>query len=282
MNLHLAYSPLGTHRRLRRDIVTLLRLFGIDALSPLSTLQDQAIARWVSPGRERWSEPGVVLRSRSASAAFWRAIGNLPLYHEIWPLVSSYRHVLLLGGTLKPQDRKNELAVRLWQQGIEFDNIVHLAGDRAVDPVRDAVSLYGAQQPGGLPVRQDWKGITLGLPETESDMMYELWQRSEIPTGMLGIPMQFIQAAATSGHRSHTRDTYHQWLSSNPRRGRVLLISISPHGPYQYWEAVRVLQPAGFQVHLAAAGAALGPQEPQYFLGGLARWLRSYHAASAS
>jgi hypothetical protein len=280
MNLNLTLSPIDTNGRLVDDLARLLQLFGINPSLPLESLQKLTAARWITKDHERWEEPETTLRTRSERAAFWRAVGNLPLYHEIWPTPTSFDHVLVLGGTLLPQDRKNELVVRLWEQGVDFGNIVHMGGDRQLNDKLDGTHLYGIQHPGGLPVTQSWSGIIGEHPQTEADMLYQLWHRSQIPSEMRMIPTHFVGASLTTGFRANTGDTYVQWLETNPTPGKALIVSISPHGPYQYWGAVHALRASGFEIHLAAPSAALGPQRMSYFTGAIPRWLGSYLRAT--
>lgn len=283
MDLKNVLSPLNADGNLRQELALLLELFGIptEGMS-LVDLRDLTMARWVSKGRERWELPEVTLADRVLRAEFWQLVNELPMYGEIRPTDGRYRydHVLVLGGSLYPQDRKNELVVRLWQQGIEFGAIAHLGGDRKLNEERESILTLGTQQSGGLPIMAGWNESWVERYLTEADMLKALWERSELPDEMYAIPTSYIGSEARDGFRANTGDTYKDWLAMCPTGSRVLVVSISPHGPFQYWDAVNILEPAGFEVHLAAPGAQLGPQRLDYFLGAIPRWLRSYLRAT--
>lgn len=267
-------SPVYSDGTLRAEIAAILQAFSIDPNSPLTKLSETAMGRWVTKGSERWEEPSITLDDHALRILFWRCVGILPLYDEMRPICDEFDHILVLGGSMRPQDRKNALVARLWEHGVRYANIVHLGGDRKLNATTESWAALRTQSPGGLPVRNGLGGPT-GKYETEADMMYHLWQRSDLPAGLPQTPT-VIRASATTGHRANTMDTYRLWLRGNPTPGRVLIMSISPHAPFQYWDAVTALEPLGLHVHIAAPSASLGPQDPSYYLGGLARWLRSY------
>ena len=280
MDLKNVLSPLGADGSVRQELALLLELFDIPALHmSLTDLRDLTKARWMDKGRGRWEMPEVTLNNRQFRALFWQLVAELPMYNEIRPTRSRYDHVLVLGGTLRPQYRKNELLVRLWQQGIEFGAIAHLGGDRKLNE-SESLQTLGTTLPGGLPTMAGWNESWVGQYLTEADMLKALWERSELPDEMHGIPTAYIGSDARDGFRASTNDTYQDWLATHPTGSHVLAISISPHGPFQYWDAVNALEPAGFEVDLAAAGAQLGPQRLDYFLGAIPRWFRSYLRAT--
>ncbi len=276
-------APINNQGLLVEPLGRISSLFDIDPLQPLTAVRDAMMARWVSPGKERWEEPEVVLDSRVRLAKFWECVYALPLYNEIWPGGNKFSQVLILGGRLRPTDRKNAFVARLWEQGCAFDCLALLGGDRPLNIEAEGLHVLSVEQPGGLPLNPSWvqRNIDMGRYATESDMLKELWLRSELPPGLRSIPIHYIRAqASNAGRRAHTSDTYRAWLEQvAPEPGSILVISTSPHAPFQYWDAVRTLVPHGFEVLIAAPSAALGPQDVKYFTGAVARWLRSFCCA---
>lgn len=275
-------SPFVSAGVLRPYLVELLELFGIEAdLTKVEfvDLVEELMERWVTKGSERWLEPAVDLDTPEKLERFWELVKRLPLYARLLPRLSNYQYVLVTGGTLKPQDRKNAFVVTLARVfGIEFDRIVCLGGDRPADAKLDDPALLTQTLPGGLSPRPDYLGA---IPyATEAEMVKALWTRSDLGDPVATIPVDFLVAERTTGHRAHTGDTLVQWHERyQPEPGRVLVISISPHGPFQYWDAMYRLADYGFQIDIAAPSAELGPQTLSYFTGAIARWLRSYGRA---
>ena len=275
--LRAALAPVNGSGYLLSPLVTICKLFGIDPDQPLADVRQDMSARWIDPGKERWEMPEVTLDDRCRRAIFWDCIFELPLYHRIRPTCDRAGNVLVTGSTLRPSDRKNAEVVDLWEKGLGIGRIVHLGADRVLKFDVEGFEVLAATQPGGLPVRGGWYYQPSMPYHTEDDMLRVLWQRSVIPSDMMRIPVDFVTSTRSTGYRAHSGDAYGSWFEScRPDPGVVVLMSINPHGPFQYWDAVCALEPKGFEVHLAAPSAQLGPQKLDYFLGALPRWLRAY------
>lgn len=268
-------SPVDADGRLTLPLAQFCRLFGHDPDKSLVEVANELMAHFVTPDVERWNEPEVVLDEEQLRE-FWEIIRTLDMYEALLPNLSEYDNALVLGGTLKPQDRKNAFLVEL-MDFVKIGHIFHIGGDRELDPARDSIALLGETLPGGLVPQTAWQR---DLPwETETDMVRYLWLRSQLPESVRAVPCDFVGAAATTGHRGNSVDGYSRWLDEfSFTSGRVLIVTIAPHAQFQAWDAVHrfVGDDYDFEIDVVAAPATYGSQDLKYFTGAIARWLRSY------
>lgn len=269
MNLNVTLCPVEADGRLTSELAILLDLFKIDIHQPLEDLDKELWERWVLGGKRR-HDPEKILSSRYKRAIFWRSVRGLGFYTELTADQVAFDHVLIRGGPPKPQDRTNELLARLWRQGVEFGTLTHMGSDKRLDNALESARLLHSPQPGGLEVDPCWQGIRRTIV-IEADASVELWQRSLFPAEMRRIPTWF------------TGNDYAEWLKADPRRGRhVLIAAANPQAPSEYWDAVHAFRGTGFDVHVIASSAALGPQRVGYFTGAIARWIRSYYRVAST
>lgn len=106
---------------------------------------------------------------------------------------------------------------------IEFGELIFLAGERPLDP---------EVEPNDL-----WWNIEV-IPKTEAEAAEVVWSQVAHEEGItfkpkfLSTPM--IQDPETRiVRRPGTMDTIRNWLSTNPKQGRVLLVSNQPYCDYQ-------------------------------------------------
>ena len=280
MNPASSLSPFDQSGRMCDPVVDLLNLFEIRFTGDLPKLVQLLVSRFITRNTERWHEPEVSLGTNIKRDRFWNAIKACPgLYHSANPTDTKFDYALVVGGSLEQLDRKNAGLVYQAERGVQIGRRVHLAGERNIDLKMDNPALLYKQNPAGLPVRPDWH---LSEPYSdEASMTRVLLDRSVIPAAVASIPADFVVAKKTTGMRAHTGDTYAQWVSQfQPEPGRVLVISISPHVPFQYWDAIYHLGPHGFDVDIAGPSAKFGPQQISFFTGALARWFRSFARAT--
>jgi hypothetical protein len=258
---------------LSEPIMAFLDLFGVPyADLSIEGLVHDVLARWVTKGTERWQEPAVVLDDPDTRLRFWSLVsGPLPLYGLQLPTQIPNDYILVPGKTYRAADRTNAFLKKILGYGVT-GSIAHLGGDREAGPKLDDRGLMLQTLPGGLPPLPGWtEEMVAALPwATEGDVLEGLWARS------LDVPAITVRATRTVGHRANTSDTYRAWRSLvNPRPGsHILVVSMAPHTPFQYWDAVNALG-QDFEIDICGPSAELGPQTPNYFTGVVGRWIRS-------
>lgn len=146
---------------------------------------------------------------------------QMGLFDEKKPSSTHYDYALCAGAFLQGvRLRVNEL-IQAWKQGVRFDQLVFLTGDRAL-----------RKAPGEKDFLQD---IPEGYPyETEYDMVRLVWEQTQIPEDM-EIQVVFINAKCPVNQaRISTKDSFNAWLLDyNPTPGSCLSASHPLYWTYQ-------------------------------------------------
>jgi hypothetical protein len=136
------------------------------------------------------------------------------------PRFKNYQGAIVHGTTLSKMNLRVEYLIEQWKQGIRFESIYFLSGNRPLT----------AEEKMLLAERE--KNSSLELPQTEAEMVQWVWDRSELPQSMRDatIELHFIQATIqTEGKRPTTEDTAKAWLALKPLAGYYLAITNAPY-----------------------------------------------------
>ncbi|MGB1272558.1 MAG: hypothetical protein ACPG5T_10835 [Endozoicomonas sp.] len=264
-----------SHQALLSHLDELLQLLDVPHGA---TLDEMIVASQIwrrKPGQERWEVPDLNITRTTRQNAF-QLLEKLGMVQEILPTRNQYQYALLLGATVpRMQRRLNEL-LKLWQQGIRFEQLVFLVGQRPLQPDID------------LPTQFTLRAINNAadvnsLPATETEGAKMIYSATLLPNDLKRIPVLFVDTPRywreNGWQRPNTRDTLKQWVSSKPIPGSTLVLSDQPHSHYQK-EVVRQELPDGFSVDLAAHQADPDARLVLY-LDALALWLHNMSPAPA-
>ena len=165
--------------------------------------------------------------------------------------------------------------IYLWKQGVRFDRLVILGGERDLDPQLENEKVLFAPESSPLKVRADWVR-PVKVPTTEFEMMKMVIDQAVLPVDLKLVPITYINAPKVKTdmgvlRRPNTSDTIKEWLATNPTAGSVLLFSNQPYVGYQH-ACMKTYIPSTFEVE--TVGESASTQEKIAILfDTLARWL---------
>lgn len=260
---------------LSQPLSELLKLDGIEHDGTLETIVKETQKKWLRPaGLERFQVSDV---RADKSEIFMPLLAKIGLVDEVYPSQTSYDYCLILGATVSTVRIRIAYAVKLWNEGIRFKNLVFLSGARTLDPVLEKASVLCDTQQKVLPIRSDWKWNEQQTPVTETDMMKLVYDQAELPDSFRTIPLTVVDAPQQMGvngvmRRPNTGDTIVAWLANNPTPGTCLVMSTQPFVGYQD-TVVRTELPSTFLVETVGRGDDEDSGSVLVYLDSLARWL---------
>lgn len=211
--------------------------------------------RWLrKAGQERWELTELSSEQRLFVLNWAEAQG---LFAPWKPAVTAYDKALILGATTSRMQTRLDYLKELWLQGIRFDEIVWLTGDRPLDKRVD--------------------GLT-DRCQNESEAAKILWSEADLPQEMRNLPVVFIavpmKTEGTSLKRPNTEDTIVAWLAESPHACKALFVSNQPFCGYQF-AVIKTCLPEAFQFDLVGQGVdpTSHPTAAAITLDSIARWL---------
>ena len=239
-----------------------------------------ASQRWRrKPDQERWEMPDIKLdfQKQQKVMAHLHKIG---LVDELKPASQHFEYALLLGATVPRMEIRLNQLVKLWHEGVRFNQIVFLVGQRpltaGIDQVDSLIDrVIGKNAPE--------KARKNARPQTETEGARLVFTMTRMPDEMRRLPVIYIDTPRywqdTYWQRANTRDTLERWLqeykapNGKPAGGKALVVSDQPHALYQH-EVVRQALPETFTTEITG-GAAGSETRTVIFLDALALWLHN-------
>lgn len=196
---------------INQPLLELLEITGVQHNGTPKSILEETQKKWLRPsGKERWQIPDIDEHLKKQIVPLADQLGFVG---EICPQATDYEHAAILGATFQRMGKRLDYLVRLWNQRIRFKEIVFLTGQRPLDPSIEPV----------------FEGC-----KNESEAARHVWSTHLIPDEMRMIPVTFIDVPMKEdGRRPTIRDTYPAWLETQPKPGRILLISNQPYCRYQ-------------------------------------------------
>jgi hypothetical protein len=195
-----------------------------DALSELAStlgisenadIIEETQKHWLrKPNQERWE----LSELSSEQRLFVLNWGTKQGLFSPWkPLYKTYDKALILGATTSRMQLRLNYLKQLWNEGVRFNEIVWLTGDRPLDKRVDGL---------------------IDRCNTESAAARLLWKETDLPEEMRTIPVVFVavpmKAEGSSLKRPNTEDTLIAWLKLSPEPCKALFISDQPFCGYQF------------------------------------------------
>jgi len=228
--------------------------------SALSLPQDANIIaetqkRWLrNPSQERW-EIAELSPDQRLFVLNWAT--EQGLFAPWKPLYKDYDKALILGATTSRMQMRLDYLKQLWEEGMRFNEIVWLTGDRPLDNRVDSLTDRCSK---------------------ESEAAHILWEEADLPEGMRSLPVVFVAAPmkveGSSLKRPNTEDTIIAWLKIMPEPCTVLFVSDQPFCGYQF-AVVKANLPDTFLFDLVGQGAdpTSHPAAAAITLDSIARWI---------
>ena len=254
-----------------------------ELLSLCSIKHDNSLDSIVQETQKAWLRPAGIERFQMADvyadrkAEFMPLFQKLALIDEIKPTKKQYCYCLVHGASMHAARVRIAYVIKLWNDGVRFDQLVFLTGQRTLDSEKESVKELLDRTQKVLPVRIDWKQPE-AMPETESTMMRMLYDQAQMPQALRMVPFNVIdipyqETAIGQKRRPNTQDTVRGWVKTNPFPGACLAISNQPFIACQD-TIMRADLPKTNTLETVGASIALEDQvSVSMTLDALARWL---------
>ena len=197
----------------------------------------QATQLWLRPTeKERWEFKNDSIEIKKTRIL--KLAEKLCLVQKVEPTYTSYKYALLFGGTLDDVRDRLGYLITLWNNGIRFNSLIILTGQRSLDTVLESHELLINNTIENLPPKQTWH-FNGKFPTTETEMIKFVFEQTDIPAAWKNLPHVLVdtppqKTGPHSFRRPNTEDTIVQWLKEyNPSPGSILAISNQPFVGYQ-------------------------------------------------
>jgi hypothetical protein len=274
MEKKLSHVVVDEHYNPTQALLNILQATNIKHDGTLFNIFTETQKWWLRPsGQERWENQTVFTFNHNNVSQLFE---DLALVHEIEPSNQHYNYVILLGATVESVRNRLAYLITLWNNGVRFDSIIILTGQRPLDPTIESPELLLHNNSTTFPCKPNWQ-FNGQLPRTETEMIKLVFDQADIPTELKNIPVYFIDTPmqlTENGalRRPNTLDTIKEWLKLyNPPTGSILAISNQPFVGYQ--DAVlRYYLPKSFVIETVGSDC-LTNQNSTTMLDSLARWI---------
>ncbi len=264
-----------THQQtINHSLLDLLTLLDISHDGTLSSIVRSTQEAWLrKPGTERWH---IQEQYNNQKEVILPLCHKLQLAQEIKPTKTHYDYALLLGAALPRVRCRLAYLLELWNQGIRFDKLIILAGQRPLDAsLENESELLNVQTQPNLPTKQCWH-LEGSLPTTEAQMMAMVLDQIELPADFNArIELQvtpMITKADGTVVRPTTGDTISTWLATQPMPGSIIAFSNQPFVGYQHSVLLTYL-PGNFTVQTVGEQIDHNNLNVAVILDTLARWI---------
>ena len=244
----LAAAPIQDHRI---DPAALSQLATTLGISAGDNFIEQTQKQWLrKPGQERWEQTELLPDQRQFVLNWAREQG----FFQTWkPATNTYDKALILGATASRMQTRLDYLAQLWNEGVRFNEIVWLTGDRPLDSRVD--------------------GMT-ELCQNESQAARLIWEKANLPEDMRHLSVLFVAVPMKGQLRPNTQDTLIAWLNTKPTPCKALFISDQPFCGYQF-AVIRSSLPDEFLFDVAGKGvdSLNHPAAAAITLDSIARWI---------
>lgn len=234
----------------------------------------EATQQWRrKPGQERWEVTDLNFSAKQKKKVR-KYLAALGLINQQKPNKKQFDYALVLGATAPRMKSRFQHLVTLWKEGVRFDRIIFLSGERPIHDDIDMTELLVSDVIGKEASRDKKQKAR---PATEKEAARMVYMSTEMPDDMQNIPVELFSSSRTwlvdRWQRGNTRDSFKSWVKSNPKPGSALIVSNQPHLLYQQ-EVIRQELPQGF-ITEGTAQQADPDSQIIMILDALALWLHN-------
>lgn len=237
------------------DPIALSQLATALNIPPHEDIVAETQKRWLrQPGKERWELAELSSEQRLFVLDWAEKQG---LFSPWKPLDRTYDKALILGATTSRMQLRLDYLKEQWVQGVRFDEIVWLTGDRPLD-----------QRVDGLTDRC----------RNESEAARILWKEADLPKEMRSLPVVFIAVPMKIKDsvpvRPNREDTVLAWLKTAPQLCKALFVSDQPFCGQEF-AIIKTCLPESFAFELVGPGVdpTSHPAAAAITLDSIARWI---------
>lgn len=206
------------------------------------------------PNQERW-ELDEINPDQRLFVLNWAQKNGL--FNDWKPSCEAYDKACILGATTSRMQMRLDYLKQLWMQGVRFQEIVWLTGDRPLDKRID--------------------GLTERC-KSESEAAHILWNETDLPEEMRNLSVVFVavpmKAEGSLLKRPNTEDTIIAWLKILPEPCKALFVSDQPFCGYQF-AVIKTNLPKAFFFDVVGQGVESinHPAAAAIILDSVARWI---------
>ena len=218
-------------------------------------LLEETQRRWLrKPTQERWELSELSADERHFVLDWSKQHG---LFSEWKPASMSYDKALILGASTSLMQKRLNHLIELWNQGVRFDEIVWLTGDRPLDNRIDGL---------------------MDRCNNESEAAHIIWDETNLPNGMQHLPVIFVAVPMKNEEgtlkRPNTEDTIIAWLEVCPQPCKALFVTDQPFCGYQF-AVIKTNLPDAYLFDVVGKGAdpSSHPAAAAITLDSIARWI---------
>ncbi|MCH1429698.1 MAG: hypothetical protein GWP59_07000 [Chlamydiales bacterium] len=158
-------------------------------------------------------------------------LDKLGMVKEIIPHHRRYETAIIMGALAPRMSLRLAYAIHLWNQGIRFNKLVFLAGDRPFIEEREQEAVKHPELYKLKVLDTDTKESF--LPKTECEAIQQIVKRTDFPESFKNVNLTFVRApmkvsANGTVSRPTNDDTFKKWLEQEPQAGSCLLVSNQP------------------------------------------------------
>jgi hypothetical protein len=240
--------PIQDHQLPTEELWQLASGLGIESGSDLIA---ETQKHWLrKPGQERWEMAEL---SPELKKFVIHSAEKMGLYAPWTPTCTTYDKALILGTTVPLMKKRLNYLKDLWNQGIRFNEIVWLTGERPLDPQMDGLSEHY---------------------NNEAEAAKWIWKETSLPEEMHKLPAVFIAVPMKGTKRPNTEDSIIAWLNTSPQPSKALFVSDQPFNGYQF-AVVKTNLPDAFAFDLVGPGVDPNchPAAAAITLDTIARWM---------
>lgn len=235
-------------------LIELLKLDGLyDKKDSLNDIVEKTQKKWIAVNQGKNNIERIDLKDSPEMQKIRPQVEEIAwkmgLFSAQRPTRTAYDYAVCPGAFLDGvRFRLNEL-VHLWKQGVRFDALYFLAGER---PLRknpgdmDSIDRLCNEKASPFAFKANWKIPDNVSYESEYDMVQLVWDQIALPEDMaksLDGKVFFVNASRGDFSRPSTRDNYKAWLEQcKPKPGCCLIATSHPlYWTYQKLAAENVL-----------------------------------------
>jgi hypothetical protein len=224
-------------------------------ISKNANIIEETQRRWLrASGQERW-EMAELSSYQKSFVLNWAT--EQGIFAPWKPFYKTYDKALILGAATSQMQMRLDYLKQLWEDGVRFDEVVWLTGDRPLD------------------IRVD--GLT-DRCSNESEAARVLWEETDLPEEMRALSVVFVAVPMKRDgaclKRPNTKDTIVAWLNTAPQACSALFISNQPFCRYQF-AVIKASLPSMFSFDVVGQGAdpTSRPAAAAITLDSVARWI---------
>lgn len=222
-------------RQPTQALLDVLQATNINHDGTLNSIYVETQKSWLrTANKERWENETVLTINHDNPSELLQKLG---LIQEIKPTQKHYNHVILLGSTVTSIRIRLAYLIQLYNNGIRFDSINILAGQRPLDKTIESPDFLLHNSCQAFPFKQNWQ-LQGSLPTTETEMIKMVFDQAVLPKEWNNIAINFVdtpmQETQDGFRRPNTQDTITEWITlHNPTAGSILALSNQPYIGYQ-------------------------------------------------